>query len=1064
MKQIRRGAALLTALALLCAATLPAAAAADTVVIATVRDFEQFSSQCTRDTWSRGITVELTADLDLSSSDLTPVPIFQGTFHGNGHTITGVRFDKKGSRVGLFRTLTQSAVVEDLTVEGTLAPQGSASQVGLLAGENYGTVRRCTARGSVTGQEDIGGLVGLNGESGCIVSCTSAAAVTGVTNVGGVAGENLGMVEDSANTGEINTQADQETPTSVGGIAGLSRGTIRGCTNSGPVGYQHVGYNLGGIAGLQSGEISDCTNTAPIRGRKDVGGVAGQFEPSTSLTYGTSPSQQLSESLDGLFQQLEGFASQINDMVDRGVEDTQAIHDALSAIQDRTHAAGTEGREDFRAMSDSLYQYTTSISGSLDDLREELGRFSDEAGDQLQEALDQSDTLINKLEELAGQADSSLGQSIHALEDTISSIRAQLQVIRTHRQAMEQELDDLKQYVADVARLVAAGEYQQALQLPFPSLDPVGHMTAITDALKEAARLAAGLPGQWSAIYDQASQAMGQTGGEISRALDALLDALTALNRAGGRFSSSAEEALEAVSREAGQIRDLLKQYTDTLGEKVQSAVDDIDRELTAIQDRVEDMTGAVQADNDALYATSEAILDQMETVRRAITDLNREPELTVTDLTDEIDAGPGLIKGCTATGTVEGDTNVGGIVGTVSPELGDDPEATFDPGDLNLMSDVYATLRAVVRDCRFDGTVTAKNECGGGIAGRCEAGAILDSAARGSVETGGDYCGGIAGRSRGKVIRCAALVDLTGQSWLGGVAGLGQDITDCRTMVRADSDGEYQGAIAGQAEGTLTGNRYLMEELAGLDGVDYEDTAQGLDFDSFAQLDYIPADFLTFSYRFEVNGQTVAEIPFDYGDDLDLSLVPQAPRQGDQYGQWPRYPTKDLRRSLVLQAQFAAPASTLADQEGVAQLLVEGTFAPDASLRVSQEELPEKSVDGCVPHSAWSYTVTGSQSETLTVRLRADGLKRPAVAVYQDGGWQRVDSTLDGSYLVFSGPVQGEVLLMEEDPPIIWAAALAVGAAAILLAVLACRRGKGLRLGSGGKALPREHARPGNH
>lgn len=48
MKQIRRGAALLTALALLCAATLPAAAAADTVVIATVRDFEQFSSQCTR--------------------------------------------------------------------------------------------------------------------------------------------------------------------------------------------------------------------------------------------------------------------------------------------------------------------------------------------------------------------------------------------------------------------------------------------------------------------------------------------------------------------------------------------------------------------------------------------------------------------------------------------------------------------------------------------------------------------------------------------------------------------------------------------------------------------------------------------------------------------------------------------------------------------------------------------------------------------------------------------------------------------------------------------------------
>lgn len=128
--------------------------------------FVQFSKQCTRDTWSRGITVELTADLDLSDQAITPVPIFQGTFHGNGHTISGLSLETKGSKMGLFRTLSASAVVEDLTVEGTLCPQGSANQAGLLAGENFGTVRRCTVWGSVTGQEAIGGLVGYNGESG----------------------------------------------------------------------------------------------------------------------------------------------------------------------------------------------------------------------------------------------------------------------------------------------------------------------------------------------------------------------------------------------------------------------------------------------------------------------------------------------------------------------------------------------------------------------------------------------------------------------------------------------------------------------------------------------------------------------------------------------------------------------------------------------------------------------------------------------------------------------------------------------------------------------------------
>ena len=1036
MKQIQRGAALLTVLALLCTLTLPAAAASDTVTIATVQDFTNFSKQCTRDTWSQGITVELTADLDLSGSDFTPVPIFQGTFHGNGHTISGFSFEKKGSKTGLFRTLTASAVVEDLTVEGDLAPQGSASQAGLLVGENYGTVSRCAAQGSVSGQEDIGGLVGLNGESGCIQSCTSAAAVTGVTNVGGITGQNLGAVENSSNTGEINTQADQETPTSVGGIAGLSRGTIRGCTNSGAVGYQHVGYNMGGIVGLQSGEISNCSNTAPIQGRKDVGGIAGQFEPNTSLTYGPSPSQQLTNSLSSLFDQLEHFTNQLNDMVSRGVDDAQAIHDSLSAIQDRTHAAGTEGRDDFKAMSDQLYQHTTAISGSLDSLRDDLDQFSEEAGDQFQEALDQTDTLLSKLEKLASQADSGLGKAIHALEDTISGIRDQLQIIRIHRQAMAEELDNVKQYVSDVARLIAAGQFEQALQLPFPSLDLTGHVQAIAGALKEIPRLAAKLPGQWNDIHDQTSQALGQTGQDIDRALNALYEALTALNEAGDHFSSDLQEDLDAVNQKADAIRDLLKTYTDTLGDKAQSALDDIDSELSAIQDRVDSMTQAAGADNDALHATSQAIFDDMEAVRQAISGLGKEPELTVTDLTDEIDQGPGLVKGCTASGTVQGDTNAGGIVGTVSTELGDDPEATFDLGDLKLMSDVYATLRAVVRDCRFDGDVTVKNECGGGVAGRCEAGTIVDCAARGTVETGGDYCGGIAGRTRGKVIRCAALTDLTGQSWLGGVAGLGQDITDCRTMVRADSDGEYQGAIAGQAEGTLTGNRYLMEDLAGLDGVDYAQTAQGLDFDAFSQLDYIPADFLTFSYRFEVNGQTVAEIPFQYGDDLDTSLVPEAPKQGEEYGQWPQFPTQDLRRSMVLSVQFTTPTSTLADQDGVAQLLVEGTFSPDASLTVDQEELPDQKVEGYTSRSAWSYTVTGSQSDTITVRLRAEGVEKPAAAVYQDGRWQRVDSTLDGSYLVFQAPTQGRVLLLEEQQlPLLTVGLIGGGTIVLLLA-----------------------------
>ena len=1015
MNRAKRLWALLTCLALLTTLTLPAAAEGAVFTINSPEDWAEFVRLSTRDVWSQGMTVELTTDLDLSDSGSTPVPIFQGTFHGNGHTISGVFCSQKGSKIGLFRTLTQSAVVEDLTVTGTLEPQGTASSVGLLAGENYGTIRRCSAQGTVSGQEDVGGLVGLNGEEGLLLACSSNAQVTGVTNAGGIAGQNLGTLDTCSNSGSINPQANQDIPTNVGGIAGLSRGTIRDCSNSGVVGYSHLGYNMGGIAGLQSGEILRCSNTGLIQGRKDVGGIVGQFEPSTTLTYSDSPTQALSDSLGGLLDELSNLTNTLDAMAGRGIEDAQVIHDALTAIQDKTHSTGSQGHADFQAMSDKLYDYTTSIHDNLTHLSNRLDQFNQDAEKELQTVLDQSDQLLDDLQTLFSQADAGIQDSISVMERTLSDIRAQLQIIRTHRQALEQELDQLNDYIAQVAALVAEGRYDEALQLPFPNLSLSEHLSAISAANQEIAQLATQLPKQWSEIYDRLSSSMKDTGKDMDKRLSKLYDALDTLLDLWSVLSKDVQNDLDAISQGSEQIRTLLKDYTDTLGNQVQDAADEIDAQLTVIQNQADQMTQWAKEDRQAIHSSSQAMLDRLEEVRQAVADLGKEPELTVTDLTDQVEEGPGLIAECTCTAQVSGDTNVGGIIGTAAPELGDDPEATFDFGDLELLSDVYATLRCVVRDCRFDGGVTVKNECGGGVAGRCEVGAILDCAARGSVEVTGDYCAGIAGRTRGKILRCAALVDLTGESWLGGIAGLGQDISGCRSMVQADSQGEYLGAIAGQAEGDLSDNFYLFEDLAGLDSVDRAGLAQGLDFDAFSQLSGIPEDFLTFSYQFKVDGKIVAEVPFAYGADLDLTKVPQAPERDGEFGQWPQFSTTNLRRSRVIEAQFASPTSTLADREGVAQLLVEGTFAPDAALTVTQAELPGRDAVDAQPVSAWNYTVTGSQSDTVTLRLRTDGAEHPAAALYQDGSWVRAESTLDGSYLVLEAPVQGQVVLLDE-------------------------------------------------
>ena len=1042
MNRAKRLWALLTCLALLTSLTLPAAAEGAVFTINSLEDWAEFVRLSTRDVWSQGMTVELNADLDLSGSDSSPVPIFQGTFHGNGHTISGFSYIEKGSKVGLFRTLTQSAVVEDLRVTGTLEPQGTAASVGLLAGENYGTIRRCTAQGTVSGQENVGGLVGLNGEEGSLIACSGNVQVTGVTNAGGIAGQNLGTIDTCSNSGAINPQADQDIPTSVGGIAGLSRGTIRDCSNSGAVGYPHLGYNMGGIAGLQSGEILRCSNSGLIQGRKDVGGIAGQFEPNTTLTYGNSPTQALSDSLGGLLDELSRLTDTLDAMAGRGIDDAQVIHDALSAIQDKTHNTGSQSHADFQAMSDQLDGYASSIHNSLDHLRGSLDKLSNQGDAQLQTALDQTDRLLDDLQTLFSQADSGIRDAISAMKQTVSAIQPQLQTIRTHRQALDQELEQLNSYIVQVSALIAKGQYEDALQIPFPSLNLSEHLSAISAANSEIARLAAQLPGQWSNIYDRLSSSMKDTGNDMDKRLSRLYDALDTLLDLWSGFSKDAQGDLDAISQGSEQIRKLLKNYTDTLGNQVQDAADEIDAQLNIIQDQADQMTQWAKEDRQAIHSSSQAMLDRLEEVCQAVADLGKEPELTINDLTDQVEEGPGLIAECTCTAKVSGDTNVGGIIGTAAPELGDDPEATFDFGDMELLSDVYATLRCVVRDCRFDGSVTVKNECGGGVAGRCEVGVLLDCAARGSVEVSGDYCAGIAGRTRGKILGCAALVDLTGESWLGGIAGLGQDISGCRSMVQADSQGEYQGAIAGQAEGELNDNFYLFEDLAGLDGVDRAGLAQGLDFEAFSQLSDLPADFLTFSYQFKVDGRVVAEVPFAYGSDLDLTKVPQTPERNGEYGQWPQFPTENLRRSLVIEAQFSSPTSTLADQDGVAQLLAEGAFAPDAALTVTQTELPDRDALDAQPVSAWSYTVIGSQSDTITLRLRTDGAEHPAAALYQDGAWVRAQSTLDGSYLVLEAPVQGQVVLLDKGglSPLVFVLGGA-GLASLLVAVWLIRR-----------------------
>ena len=100
-KLLSRGTALLLALALtlgLCPVSL---AAGRSLTLRSLEDLTAFAKNCASDRYSDGLTVRLAADIDAEGTAVS-IPLFLGTFDGQGHSISGLRLTESNSAYGLF--------------------------------------------------------------------------------------------------------------------------------------------------------------------------------------------------------------------------------------------------------------------------------------------------------------------------------------------------------------------------------------------------------------------------------------------------------------------------------------------------------------------------------------------------------------------------------------------------------------------------------------------------------------------------------------------------------------------------------------------------------------------------------------------------------------------------------------------------------------------------------------------------------------------------------------------------------------------------------------------------
>ena len=134
------------------------------------------------------------------------------------------------------------------------------------------------------------------------------------------------------------------------------------------MGYEHIGYNIGGIAGRQCGIISQCYNLGDIRGRKDAGGIVGQFEPYLTIDHEEDLYDQLNSQLNSLSDISKALARTVDDTANKSTDSLDQIGDNMDQVRDIGKFYKDVYREDIDKMNNDLDSTTNDMQETLDHL------------------------------------------------------------------------------------------------------------------------------------------------------------------------------------------------------------------------------------------------------------------------------------------------------------------------------------------------------------------------------------------------------------------------------------------------------------------------------------------------------------------------------------------------------------------------------------------------------------------------------------------------------------------------------------------------------------------------
>lgn len=535
--------------------------------------------------------------------------------------------------------------------------------------------------------------------------------------------------------------------------------------------------------------------------------------------------------------------------------------------------------------------------------------------------------------------------------------------------------------------------------------------------------------------------------------LQILREQLNSMSGVVSRVSGNAQSNASQITGQIGVLQDQVQTARDAVeslysggsfpnSDSIVAAQNTLSKTLQSMPSTMSSIASATQATVSGLSRDLSVLSGHISAMGETLNNATENLGGTITDISDQ--DTPDLLTGkaecCVNYGNVLADLNVGGIAGAMAMENDMDFfEDLQQYGDQSLNFD--SEVRAVILNCENDGTVSGNKQNVGGLVGWHSLGLLRESTNTGKVDAPkANHTGGACGASTGFIRSVNANCEVSGDYFVGGIAGSGTIVTDSLAQVHLVGAREKQGNILGWRDETLTDvadpirdNFYLSvgDDCGAIDGISYVGMAEPMNLHDFLRQPDLPKTFQTVKIEFVFDEGNVIQIRLPVGASLDVEQIPPIPAKEGCSAVWNGLETADLSNLLfdmrfdaVYESHRSAIACEDTFKDGRPMLLLEGTFTDTAEVELQLIKDAPALGDQARLLRAWK--IQSSESADTARLFHSDLTDIKHVKLYvrgTDGQWNETSFHMDGSYFVFPmTDAEMDVAIMRvESNPTVW-------------------------------------------